>query len=860
MQTDWIICCAVLLAVVILTYALEVTRLKKAFQQWMARWETLPPYDRNSRTSPSGLADDMERCFADRRINKATEERFTAHYTPLFRQAVSLCKRAERVGFRPPQPLLNALDEWMRLPDIVTRHNERITTSLLATHKEFFDHCLTYPLDEQQRRSILSEEENCLVVSSAGSGKTSSIVGKVKYLTEIRHVPADKILLISYTRKAANELSERIGTVGLQGFTFHKLAIDIIGKASGKKPSVCDNTDALIVSLYRRMTQEKDFCRKVVKYFIDYSQRCTATEKAEEQARQQLAEEKKVRLKALLPDMDGNAIYVRSKQEQTLCFILSGLGVRFRYEEPYKYPLADETHVQYRPDFSIHFIKDGQPRRIYLELFGINEHEEVPLWFAKDKGITLEEANRQYNDGIAWKRAAHEKFGTTLLEITSADFRYNDVRSKVKAKLQAAGVPLHEKTDEELYQAILPEGSKREKIFIRLAATFIALLKSNCRTINEVLADARSKNDERSIFVVAGIMKPLYERYTAELRQRGEMDFTDLISEATRLVRECRPVGYEHIIVDEFQDISVDRYRFLQALREGMPPARLYCVGDDWQSIYRFSGSDIALFNDFSRYFGHTDVCRIETTYRFGEPLVGLSSRFIQRNSIQLTKDIHPFNHNLCTDLTFCPYNAADYLRVFEQAVASVPAGQSVYLLGRYSFDDIHLSRAYRSVKEGEHFYYLVSGRRLEFLTVHRSKGLEADYVILLQCNKGAFGFPSNVSDDAVLNLVLTESDAFPYGEERRLFYVAITRAKKRTIVLYDNRQPSVFVTEFLHPETLTEESYAKHRNANKRWSRKADSYLLMLHEQGRSLQYISEKMGRSQTSIAMRLKKLKKA
>ena len=180
-----------------------------------------------------------------------------------------------------------------------------------------------------------------------------------------------------------------------------------------------------------------------------------------------------------------------------------------------------------------------------------------------------------------------------------------------------------------------------------------------------------------------------------------------------------------------------------------------------------------------------------------------------------------------------------------------------MFLLGRYSFDDYHLSFMYKSVKEGNRFYYIIGGRKVEFLTVHKSKGLEADYVILLQCNKDTYGFPSLVSDDPSLQYVLTASDRFPYGEERRLFYVAITRAKIKTWVLYDARFPSVFVDEFLRPEKVTVESYTKHPNANKRWTRRADQFLLTLHREGKSVRYIAEKMGRSQTSVVMRLGKL---
>lgn len=556
--------------------------------------------------------------------------------------------------------------------------------------------------------------------------------------------------------------------------------------------------------------------------------------------------------------MDGNAIYVRSEQEQKICFVLASLGIKFRYEEPYEHPVADEMHAQYKPDFSIYFEQGGRRKRIYLEHFGVDEHGMVPAWFAKDRNISYEEANKRYNDGITWKKAAHEKFGTVLLTSSSADFYYADIREKLKRQLEEAGVPIQERTDEEMFESILPKGGRQEKAFIRLMATFTTLLKSSCRSLNEVLRQVERENDERSRFVIRKIFRPVYERYTEMLQQSGQIDFTDAILQATDICQKSHPVSFDHIIVDEFQDISVDRYRFLKALRESTPPAKLYCVGDDWQSIYRFSGSDMALFNSFPEFFGPTEINKIETTYRFGEPLVSLSSRFIQRNAAQIKKEIHPFNDRIRTALSFEAYDRNEYCSVIAQLVASVPADQSIFLLGRYSFDDYYLSFMYQSMKEGNRFYYLIGNRKVEFLTVHKSKGLEADYVILLQCNKDTYGFPSRVSDDPTLQYVLTKSDQYPYGEERRLFYVAITRAKVHTWVLYDRRFPSVFVDEFLHPERVNEESYAKHPNANKRWTPRADEYLLTLHHEGKSIRYIAEKMGRSQTSIVMRLGKLK--
>lgn len=796
----------------------------------------------------------LEYSFKDHIITGSELEAFVNSFSDVFTETYSLVNKLRFFRLEPTPRMIKLIDDFGSIQRLVKQHNESVISERLKNNEDFFDHCLNYPLDKQQRRSIVSEEDNCLVVSSAGSGKTSSIVGKVKYLIERKGIDPKKILLISYTNKAAAELTDRMGVQGLRGYTFHKLALDLIGQITGQKPSICDNTDALFIKIYHELLSEKRFQETIVEYFVDYQAQQEEWEKNKQERRDELAEKKIVLLKALLPDMDGNNIYVKSEQEQKICFVLSSLGVKFRYEEPYEHQVADEMHSQYKPDFSIHYEKDGQKKRIYLEHFAVDEHGMVPVWFAKDRGITYDEANQRYGDGITWKRHVHEKYGTKLIETSSADFHYHDIREKLADMLSNAGVPIKYKTEEELYDMVLPKNSKKEKAFIRLIVTFVTLLKSSCRTSQEILSHV---DDKRSQFIIKRIFLPVFDRYVEALKQSGQIDFTDAIIWATKLCQAELPVEYSYIIVDEFQDISVDRYQFLLALRRGNPVAKLYCVGDDWQSIYRFSGSDMALFNHFADYFGATEINKIETTYRFGEPLVSLSSQFIQRNKAQITKQIHSFSSNVKTELLFYAYERSKYCEVIGQLVANIPADKSIFLLGRYSFDDYYLSFSYHSVKENGRFYYVIGKRKIEFLTVHKSKGLEADYVIILQCNKDVYGFPSMVNDDPVLDYVLTKSDQFPFGEERRLFYVAITRAKIQTMVLYDQRFPSVFVNEFLHPEKVTEESYLKHPNANKKWTRAADNFLLTLHREGKSIKYIAEKMGRSQTSIIMRLGKL---
>lgn len=773
-----------IIAISVIVIAMVRTRLKNKSKELAEKLNHISAYSEKSNYEQArerlsalnerafiDIPSDLNNGFSGRVISATQEKNFINHYKVHFQEAYSLLKKLEAFNITPSETISKFINDFGRINKLVKQHNDGVITFLLDTHRDFFDHCLKYPLDKQQRRSIVSEEDNCLVVSSAGSGKTSSIVGKVKYLTEIKGIAPERILLISYTNKAAAELTERMATNGLKGYTFHKLAIDIIGKTTGTKPSICDNTDSLFVNIYHKLLDKSSFKKSIVEYFVDYQTNEADWEQRKNERREQLSEQKNVQLKAMFPDMDGRAIYVRSEQEQKICFALSSLGVKFRYEEPYEHQLADEMHSQYRPDFSIYFKQGGVTKRIYLEHFGVDEHGLVPAWFAKDKGITYEEANQKYNDGITWKKAAHEKFGTQLLVTSSADFHYSDIRDKLRKLLAEAGVPIQEKTDEELYDLVLPKGSKQEKAFIRLVVTFVTLVKSSCKSVKEVLKQAKNADDERSVFIIKNIFQPVYEHYINALSDSDQIDFTDAILQATEICRTSHPVEYDYIIVDEFQDISVDRYNFLKVLREGNPPAKLYCVGDDWQSIYRFSGSDMALFNQFPEYFGATEINKIETTYRFGEPLVSLSSNFIQRNKAQIQKNIHSFSSEMRTELEFYAYDRRDYCNTIGQLVASIPSDKSIFLLGRYSFDDYYLSFMYQSIKEGNRFYYVIGGRKIEFLTVHKSKGLEANYVILLQCNKDTYGFPSQVSDDPVLNYVLTKSDQFPYGEERRCIY-----------------------------------------------------------------------------------------
>ena len=664
-------------------------------------------------------------------------------------------------------------------------NNKRFVETQLESCKEYFDNVLAHPLDAQQRESVVSLEDNVLVISSAGSGKTMTTVAKVRYLIDVQKVDPEKILLITFTRKAAESLSDRLGERGLKCRTFHKLALEIISEATGEKPTIVP--DDFSEHVYHKLFNERDGFRQAVADYIIRS-RYTIKDQFEYSSRKDYIDARiKQSVHALFCDMDGHPVFCKSDEESIICDFLGSRGVKFRYEEQYEFRVADENHRQYRPDFSI-YVEDssGKTKRIYLEHFAVNEKGHCPKWFAPGE-------EERYLDGIRWKRNLHQAKGTILLETSSAGFHRGDVFEKLTKDLIRNGVVFQKVESSDILSRDLV---KQEETILDMLTSFNLLLKSSNKKLDEICQKARGEE----IMTLKGLIIPFVEAYYQMEQNENEIDFTDAIIEATILCKNgCCP-DYDYILVDEFQDISIDRYKFLQSLRRKSPLTKLFCVGDDWQSIFRFAGSDMALFKHFSDYFGYTKTCLMETTYRFGEPAVSKSSAFILANPGQAVKTVHPFASSLNTKLDFIGFHQKE--AVFEVAkgiVDYIPEDKSIMFLGRYSFDVNVFNDTDWTVRISRDKTYVQCGsRKIPFLTVHQSKGLESDYIILLNCNEGTLGFPANIVDDPVLRHVLSEPDRFAFSEERRIFYVAITRAKYHTYVLYDMRKPSSFVSEFV--------------------------------------------------------------
>jgi DNA helicase-4 len=678
-------------------------------------------------------------------------------------------------------------------------------------------------LDEQQRAAVITDEDRILVLAGAGSGKTLTISAKVKYLCKERSVNPNDILLISFTRKSAEEMTERIQNglgIPVTATTFHKLGLDIIKEADGKRPEVADEgtlNDFINDFFENKVINHPDLVKALTEYFTyfleipdnmeDYS---SLGELYEEERAVDLEtlKSKYDREKFILQEEKGKSNLlktlknetVKSIEETKIANFLFMHGVNYEYEKLYPYESDDPMRKAYHPDF---YLTDYD---IYLEHFGISKDWTVP-WLSP-----VEE--KKYLDGITWKREFHQKHGTKLIETYSYYASEGILLNKLEELLIANNVELKNRDFTDVFETVYASKSNKYfSEFIKLCCTFITLLK--CNNYNEVLLNNYSSKEINAFMrertnLFLDIIKIIITEYQNYLTASHSIDFSDMINNAAEKVQNgCPIISYKYVIVDEYQDISKSRVNFLKAIAD-RTNAKFFCVGDDWQSIYRFAGSDISLFTDFEKYFGYTKVLKIEKTYRNSQNLIDEASRFILQNPLQLKKELKS-DKQLDYPLVFWGYDEEPKQilgKVINKIISEFGSNSSILLLGRTNFDkDIVLkSGLFRTVyknRKEELEYLPVPDLPIEFLSVHKSKGLEADNVIILNFKNDKLGFPNQIADDKVLNLVLTSAEDFKFAEERRLFYVAITRTKNRTFVLTDNKNPSQFFKEFTESKSV---------------------------------------------------------
>ena len=294
-----------------------------------------------------------------------------------------------------------------------------------------------------------------------------------------------------------------------------------------------------------------------------------------------------------------------------------------------------------------------------------------------------------------------------------------------------------------------------------------------------------------------------YQRELSSLLEKHQTTFSGLIKLAIRYLRSGQiKTQFRYIIVDEYQDLSALRQEFLRLLLESSQ-ANLFAVGDDWQAIYGFSGSRVDFTLNFRRFWGDFSLHRISKTYRFGPTLAKLSSNFIMQDHTQIRKQIQSQKEDSLEPVVeVCGDSERLDLEVLTHYFESLPRDSSILLLGRFQVDQFRLLHCtkFNLTSNGVEFHPRPD-LKIRFLTVHQSKGLEADYVILLNNREAKLGFPAHVKDPPLKTELIKIAeelrlDQVSVNEERRLFYVALTRAKKQVILLTVDGKESSFIKE----------------------------------------------------------------
>lgn len=654
--------------------------------------------------------------------------------------------------------------------------------------KDFFAKIESYPLSDEQKLAVVTDEVNTLVVAGAGAGKTSTIIAKTAYLLLKKICKPENILILAFNKDASIEIKNRISstaqsntdiltqsTSDIEVKTFHSFGYSVFEKAGIKKPNLSSlsssplDFNSFIKYQIEKLLIDKDFKEILTEYFISYLQpyQSVFDFKVLGDYYKYLKSEK------ITITLKGET--VKSYEECEIANFLYLNQINYEYEKPFEIDTATPKFRQYFPDF---YLSDYN---VYIEHLALNKKGEAPSFFYN------------YLESLEWKRQQHKEYKTNLIETYSHEKTDGILINNLKKKLLKFGIkpkPLNEKN-------ILQKLNEKGKIsdFSKLLITFLNHFKSNEYKISQIRTIAKNKLDNQRYLAFLKIFEKIFIEYEKLLKENKEIDFIDMLLKAKQIISKNNFLSLSHVIVDEYQDISTARFKLLKSIFEKNKKLKFFCVGDDWQSIYRFSGSTINLMTQFKNYFGYTKIINLTNTFRLNQSIADLSTTFVTENSNQIKKRISSQTKSKQNSVSiFISKNDFFGLKkAIKEIIKNNKKDNKILVLGRYK----HTINNRKLKKLSEEFPQVT----IDFKTLHSSKGLESDNVIILDLNRGTLGFPTEMTDDPILELVMTEEDNYPYAEERRLFYVGLTRSKNNVYLITSPHNQSAFIRELISNE-----------------------------------------------------------
>ena len=494
---------------------------------------------------------------------------------------------------------------------------------------------------------------------------------------------------------------------------------------------------------------------------------------------------------------------MRSIQEVQIANFLYLNGLDYEYEKEYPYPIPS-ARKKYTPDF---YIKQGE-HEAWLEHYALSE-EGYNSRFTPQQQF-------KYQKSISDKRELHRNHQTTLLETWSFYEDQRPLLTHLRELLEKEGFILKQRDYTEVYKKIVETG--KDKYIYKLIFFMINFIEQYKTTgyDEKGFSLLRQKTDNPRSLLFLDIAEPVYNYYQQTLKKNNQIDFADMINDANLYLQEIErqniKLPYKYIIIDEFQDIAKQRFNLTKKLSK-ITQAKVVAVGDDWQSIYAFSGSDITLFTRFLELMGSGKELKITHTYRNSQELIDIAGGFVQKNSSQIKKHLISPKH-LEDPVVIETFNdgykpmtalAETIEAIIGKILSQFGKDSSILLIGRYNYDmnKLYKTGLFQELPNKKVKCLKYSEANISYMTAHSAKGLGYDNVILINMFEGKYGFPCQIEDDPIMKLVTHEDISMPFAEERRLFYVALTRTKNRVYIAAPLNKPSRFLIELIQEHHL---------------------------------------------------------